>query len=115
MVSLAYNIGCSAFQSSTLLSELNGGKLSDKEAQYQFTRWNSGCIEGLERRRFTESQLFSSCSSKFGCTHSSCSISYNYPNCKSNCAYCSSCGGCKSDSYSMSTCESGGNDDNGPS
>lgn len=114
MVSLAFNIGCSAFKSSTLVSEINSGKLTDKEAQYQFTRWNSGCIEGLERRRFTESQLFTSCSSKFACSHTSCSISYNYPKCSSNCAYCSSCGGCNGNTYSMDTCEGGGgNDDNG--
>lgn len=113
MVSLAFNIGCGGFQGSTLLRELNKGELSDKEAQYQFSQWNSGCIEGLERRRFTESQLFSSCSSRFGCSHSSCSISYNYEKCSSNCKYCSSCGGCTSNSYSMDTCLDGGSDDNG--
>jgi lysozyme len=107
MVSFAYNVGCSGFQTSTLLSELNAGKLTDAEAQYQFTRWHSSCITGLERRRFTESQLFSTCSTNFGCTQSSCSISYNYPLCSSNCQYCSACGGCTGSSYSMPTCTGG--------
>lgn len=110
MVSFAFNVGCSSFKSSTLLSELNSGKLSDAEAQYQFTRWHSGCLEGLERRRFTESQLFSTCDKNFGCSHSSCSISYNYPKCKSNCQYCSSCGGCSGTTYDMPTCNEGGGD-----
>lgn len=115
MVSFAFNIGCSGFQSSTFVSELNQNKITDKEGQYQLTRWHSGCIEGLERRRFTESQLFSSCARNFGCNHNSCSISYNYEKCSGNCDYCSSCGGCSGSTYSMDTCESGGggNDDNG--
>ena len=104
MVSFSYNVGCGGFQTSTLLSELNSGKLTDREAQYQFTRWHSGCLAGLERRRFTESQLFSSCSKSFGCTHSNCDISYKYPECQDNCQYCSACGGCKGSSYSMPTC-----------
>lgn len=104
LVSFSYNNGCGALQSSTLLSELNSGKLTDKEAQYQFTRWHSSCLAGLERRRFTESQLFSSCKSNFGCTHSNCDISYKYPQCKSNCQYCSACGGCSGDSYTLPTC-----------
>ena len=57
LVSFSYNVGCGAFQSSTLLSQLNGGQLTDEEAQYQLTRWHSGCTAGLERRRFTESQV----------------------------------------------------------
>jgi len=105
MVSFAYNVGCSGFQTSTLLSQLNAGKLTDKEAQYQFTRWHSGCLAGLERRRFTESQLFSSCAKTFGCTHSACDISYSYPKCVSNCQYCSACGGCSGDTYTMPTCK----------
>lgn len=104
MVSFSYNVGCGGFQDSTLLKELNSGDLSDKEAQYQFTRWHSSCLAGLERRRFTESQLFSSCDSNFPCTHSNCDISYNYPECQSNCQYCSACGGCKGDAYSMPEC-----------
>lgn len=107
MVSFAYNVGCSGFQTSTLLSELNAGKLTDKEAQYQFTRWHSGCIGGLERRRFAESQLFSSCDKNFPCDHKNCDISYNYPKCKSNCQYCSACGGCSGDSYTMPKCTGG--------
>lgn len=104
LVSFAYNVGCGGLQESTLLSELNAGTLTDKEAQYQLSRWHSGCLAGLERRRFTESQLFSSCSSKFGCSSSGCSISYSYPECASNCQYCSACGGCGGSSYSMPEC-----------
>jgi lysozyme len=107
LVSMAYNIGCGGFQSSTLLSKLNAGTLTDQEAQYQFTRWHSSCIAGLERRRFTESQLFSTCSTNFGCTKSSCSISNNYPKCASNCQYCSACGGCSGSTYSLPTCTGG--------
>lgn len=110
LVSFAFNIGCSGFKSSTLLSELNSGKLSDGEAQYQFTRWHSGCIAGLERRRFTESQLFSSCDKNFGCNHNSCGISNNYPKCSGNCEYCSACNGCSGSSYDMPTCNGGGGD-----
>lgn len=108
LVSFAFNIGCSGFQTSTLLSELNAGKLTDAEAQYQFTRWHSGCLAGLERRRFAESQLFSSCATSFGCTHTNCDISYNYPKCASGCQYCSACGGCSGSTYSMPTCTNGG-------
>ena len=107
MVSFAYNVGCHGFQTSTLLSKLNAGTLTDKEAQYQFTRWHSGCISGLERRRFTESELFSSCSKSFPCDSKNCDTSYNYPKCKSNCEYCSSCGGCSGDSSTMPQCTGG--------
>lgn len=107
MVSFAFNVGCSGFQTSTLLSELNSGKLTDASAQYQFSRWHSGCIAGLERRRFTESQLFSTCANPFGCTKSSCSISSNYPKCQSNCQYCSACGGCSGSTYTLPTCTGG--------
>ncbi|GMH51817.1 hypothetical protein TL16_g08801 [Triparma laevis f. inornata] len=107
LVSFAFNVGCSAFQSSTLLSKLNAGSLTDEEAQYQFTRWHSGCTAGLERRRFTESQLFSSCSS-IGCSSSSCSISYSYTECSGSCQYCSACGSCKSSDYSFDGCSLGG-------
>lgn len=103
-VSFSYNNGCGGFQSSTLLSELNAGTLTDKEAQYQFTRWHSSCLAGLERRRFAESLLFSSCDTNFGCTHDDCAISYHYPECTSNCQYCSACGGCSGDTYTLSTC-----------
>ena len=108
LVSFSYNVGCSAFEGSTLLRELNGGTLTDEEAQYQFTRWHSGCTGGLERSRFPESQLFSSCSTTFGCSSSSCSISYNYEDCSGTCQYCSACGGCSSSSYSFEGCSSGG-------
>lgn len=104
LVSFSYNNGCGALQSSTLLSELNTGSLTDSEAQYQFSRWHSGCLAGLERRRFAESQLFSSCDTNFACTHSNCDISYHYPECSSNCEYCSACGGCSGNAYTLPTC-----------
>ena len=113
MVSFAFNVGCGGFESSTFLNLLNKGSLTDAEAQAQLTRWHSGCLGGLERRRFTESQLFSTCAGRFGCTHASCGISYHYEECSGGCNYCSSCGGCKGSSYTMPTCNDGGgsNDD----
>ena len=104
LVSFSYNVGCAGLQSSTLLSELNAGTLTDAEAQYQFTRWHSGCLAGLERRRFTESLLFSTCDDDFKCTSSDCSISYNYPSCSSNCQYCTACGGCSGNAYTLPEC-----------
>jgi lysozyme len=108
LVSFAYNVGCSAYQSSTLLAKLNGGTLTDEEAQYQFTRWHSGCTAGLERRRFTESQLFSTCSTSFGCSSSNCQLSYSYPECSGTCQYCDACGGCSGSSFAFSGCVEGG-------
>jgi hypothetical protein len=77
---------------------------ASQAAQEQFTRWHSGCTEGLKRRRFTESQLFSSCAATFGCTSSACSVSLNYKGCASTCQYCTQCGGCSGSTYSKATC-----------
>ena len=106
LVSFSYNVGCGALQTSTLLSELNAGTLTDAEAQYQFTRWHSSCLGGLERRRFAESQLFSSCAGEgeFQCDYNDCSISYHYPECSSNCQYCDACSGWAGDAYALPTC-----------
>ena len=107
LVSFSFNVGCTAFKSSTLLSKLNAGTLTDKEAQYQLTRWHSGCTAGLERRRFTESLLFSTCASSFACDKSSCEISYKFEECSSGCQYCSKCGGCSGESSSLPECSGG--------
>ena len=59
LVSLAYNIGVSAFGGSTLLSKLN--KRDYLNAAEQFLRWNRGggkVLNGLVRRREAEKQLF---------------------------------------------------------
>lgn len=61
MTSLAYNIGVSAFKSSTLLRKFNAG---DKEgAANQFPRWNKAggkVMRGLTNRRLDEQALFRS-------------------------------------------------------
>lgn len=61
MTSLAYNIGVSAFKSSTLLRKFNTG---DKEgAANEFTRWNKAggkVMRGLTNRRLDEQALFRS-------------------------------------------------------
>jgi len=49
LVSFAYNNGCNGLQTSTLLKKLNKKTLTDKDAQYEMTRWHSGCLGGLER------------------------------------------------------------------
>ena len=59
LVSLAYNIGTSAFKSSTLLKKLNAKDY--KGAAAQFDRWNraSGKVmQGLVNRRAKERKLF---------------------------------------------------------
>lgn len=59
LVSLAYNIGCSALQGSTLMRLLNAG--DDVGAADEFPKWNrSGgkVMAGLKRRRKTERALF---------------------------------------------------------
>ncbi|WP_336950860.1 lysozyme [Acinetobacter sp. AS167] len=59
LVSLTYNIGISAFKSSTLLKKLN---VKDyKGAAEQFPRWNRGggrVLNGLIKRRKIEMELF---------------------------------------------------------
>ena len=49
LVSFTYNVGCGGLQESTLLKELNAKTLTDKDNQYQLSRWHSGCLAGLER------------------------------------------------------------------
>ena len=58
--SLAYNIGCKAFEKSTLLRYLNAGK--PNLAAGEFMRWvyAGGVIQsGLARRRIAEKSMFS--------------------------------------------------------
>ncbi|NNP75577.1 lysozyme [Acinetobacter sp. Ac_3412] len=59
LVSLAYNIGETAFKGSTLVKELNTGNY--KAAADQFPKWNRGggkVLRGLVRRRAAERELF---------------------------------------------------------
>lgn len=59
LVSFAYNLGCGALRSSTLLKLLNAG--NKEAAAQQFRRWNkAGGVEvaGLTRRRLAEADLF---------------------------------------------------------
>jgi len=61
MVSLAYNIGVSAFKNSTLLKLVN--KMDYLGASLEFGKWNqdnSKVIPGLVRRREAERKLFMS-------------------------------------------------------
>lgn len=110
LVSFTFNVGCGGFQGSTMLSMLNAGTLTDAAAQFQFTRWHSGCTAGLIRRRFSESQLFSSnwaspCTTGFNCNFgATCPSSTQWNQCRANCQYCTACGGCTSDALTMGTC-----------
>ena len=59
LVSLVYNIGCGAFQRSTLLRKLNAG--DHLGASDEFLRWNKvqgRTIRGLSRRREAEQKMF---------------------------------------------------------
>lgn len=59
MISLAYNIGISAFRSSTLLRKFNAGDVSG--AGGQFVRWNRAggkVIDGLTNRRRDELAVY---------------------------------------------------------
>ena len=59
MVSLAYNIGTSAFKNSTLVKKLNESNY--KSAAAQFNVWNKGggkVMQGLVSRRAVERKLF---------------------------------------------------------
>ena len=61
LCSLVFNIGANAFQSSTLLEDLNQGEYDGAAAQ--FIRWNQqrrGCGSGLTQRRTDEQELFQS-------------------------------------------------------
>ena len=60
LCSFVFNVGCGAFQRSTLLRMLNDGDYDG--ARKQFFRWNnSGAKElaGLTRRRADEAEMFS--------------------------------------------------------
>ena len=63
LISLTFNIGASAFKSSTLLRKLNAGDIEG--AANEFGRWNKATvggkktvIKGLTRRRESERKLF---------------------------------------------------------
>lgn len=59
LVSFAFNVGCGALKSSTLLRLLNGG--DHEAAAQQFPRWNKAAgrvMAGLTRRREAERDLF---------------------------------------------------------
>ena len=59
LVSLAYNIGTSAFKNSTLVKKLNAGDI--RGAAAQFDVWNKGggkVMQGLVNRRAVERKLF---------------------------------------------------------
>lgn len=59
LVSLAFNIGCGAFQGSTLLRLLNEGNY--KQAAEEFPKWNKGggkVLGGLTKRRAAEVKMF---------------------------------------------------------
>jgi lysozyme len=59
LISFVYNVGCSAFQKSTLLRLLNAGNYDD--AAKQFPRWNKAggvVLDGLTKRRKAEMALF---------------------------------------------------------
>jgi lysozyme len=59
LISFTYNEGATAFGSSTLLTLLNGGHVTDAAAQ--FSRWvisNGARVNGLVRRRGAEAAVF---------------------------------------------------------
>lgn len=59
LVSFAYNVGISAFGTSTLLKRVNAGRFY--EAAGQFSRWNKSkgeVLNGLTKRRKAERDLF---------------------------------------------------------
>jgi lysozyme len=59
LISFVYNIGLPPFQTSTMLTLLNGGHVT--EAAGQFSRWvfaNSVTVKGLVRRRGAEAAVF---------------------------------------------------------
>lgn len=59
MISLAYNIGLTAFKKSTLLRRFNAGDIHG--AQAEFAKWNRAggrVMRGLTRRRKAEADVF---------------------------------------------------------
>ncbi|KAB5531335.1 lysozyme [Coniochaeta sp. 2T2.1] len=61
LVSWAFNVGCGAARSSTLVSRLNAGQDPNTVAREELPRWNrgdNGVLPGLTRRRAAEVVLF---------------------------------------------------------
>ena len=61
LVSFAFNVGCRALESSTLLKLVNAGNF--EAAEGQFSRWNKAggkVLSGLSARRKQEAELFKS-------------------------------------------------------
>jgi lysozyme len=61
LVSFAFNVGCHAFQRSTMLKHINAG--NHDSAVAEFIRWNKVGereVEGLTRRRRAEADLYRS-------------------------------------------------------
>ena len=59
LLSLAFNIGVTAFASSTLVKKLNAGDIAGAAAE--FSRWDKAggkVVDGLTRRRAAECDLF---------------------------------------------------------
>ncbi len=59
LVSFVFNVGCKAFQGSTLLRKLNAGDIDG--AANEFQRWNKGggkVLKGLVIRRKSEEETF---------------------------------------------------------
>jgi len=59
LVSFTYNVGCAALRRSTLLKQLNAGRL--EKAANQFERWvyaGGQLLDGLKKRRRAERLLF---------------------------------------------------------
>jgi len=60
LVSFCFNVGCGAFQESTLLQRLNAGEPKGRVISEELPRWNKGgggVLEGLTRRREAEVAL----------------------------------------------------------
>lgn len=61
LTSWAFNVGCGAIQSSTLVKRLNKGENPNTVASQELIRWNKAggrVLEGLTRRRKAEIKLF---------------------------------------------------------
>lgn len=103
MVSFVFNLGCSTFKTSPFLSSLNSNHMNKKTSQALLTHFHSSCDPKQEKRRFTESQLFSNNSIHFNCSSNGCAISEKYKQCKRNCQYCGACPAshCKGSAYSL--------------
>lgn len=60
MISLAYNIGCGNFSSSTLVKKFNAGDVEGAAAQFSVWRIAGGQVsDALVRRRAVEQEIFS--------------------------------------------------------